>query len=93
MKWLDLGQALLAAAAAGAAVWWASASLSRSGGHLSMDSHRLPSALEAALPPHHRSTGKEKIGKGSCVCMISEQEGRIACHMLLAPFHTAPPET
>ena len=46
-----LSQALLAAAAAGAALWWASGV--RSGG---MDSHKLPNVLEAALPPHHRST-------------------------------------
>lgn len=43
-------QLLLAAAAAGAALWWATS------GTISMDSHKLPNALEAMLPPHHRST-------------------------------------
>lgn len=49
-----LGQTLLAAAAAGAALWYANSARSAGGG---MDSHRLPNFLEAALPPHHRATG------------------------------------
>lgn len=43
-----LGQALLATAAAGAAIYWATP--------VYMDSHRLPNFVEASLPPHHRST-------------------------------------
>jgi len=65
---MKLLAAAAAAAAVGAALWLsagpdsASAAGSRgpSGGghHLSMDSHKLPNIIEAALPPHHRSTGE-----------------------------------
>ncbi len=63
--------ALAAAAAATAAAYWLSGPGGSSKGGMSadgqhrhpshgIDSHKLPNIIEAALPPHHRSTGEAK---------------------------------
>lgn len=68
--------ALAAAAAATAAAYWLTGTGGTFAGGMSadgqqhhhsrgIDSHKLPNIIEAALPPHHRSTGANQQ-QGPC---------------------------